>query len=105
MLHVLPDLQWHQSGLKSKGLWIRVQKILLFSGNFTKNFNFPRQISEKFRFSQAISQKNFNFPGKNWPFTATSEQVILFLFKSHHFRTYFQYMIRYNILRPPLSKI
>src|SRR6218665_3930486 len=27
--------------------------------------------------------------------------IILFLFKSHHFRTYFLYMIRYNnILRP-----
>ena len=28
-------------------------------------------------------------------------KIILFLFKSHHFRTYFLYMIRYNnILRP-----
>jgi len=36
---------------------------------------------------------NFDFPGKNWSFTAMSGQIILFLFKSHHFRTYFLYMI------------
>src|SRR6218665_512679 len=41
--------------------------------------------------------KNIDFPGKNWLFTAISGQIILFLFKSHHFRTYFLYMIRYNI--------
>jgi len=30
--------------------------------------------------------------------------IILYLFKSHHFLTYFQYMIRYNnISRPPLQ--
>jgi len=72
-----------------------------------KNFDFPRQIFEKFWFIQAISQKisffpgkllknldffrqfflNFNFPGKNSSFTATSGKIILFLFKSHHFRT------------------
>jgi len=38
----------------------------------------------------------------NCSFTAGSGQIILFLFKSHHFRTYFLYMIRYNnISRPP----
>src|SRR6218665_221695 len=35
-------------------------------------------------------------------FIATSGQIILFLFKSHHFRTYFLYMIRCNnISRSP----
>src|SRR6218665_649416 len=87
---------------------------------FTKN-RFLGQISEKVRFLQVISQKNsickanfrkisifldnftkyLDFPSKNWLFTAISGQIILFLFKSHHFRTYFLYMIRYNnILRP-----
>jgi len=91
------------------GLWIPVQEIWVFPGKFTKNFDF----------FQAISPKNFDFPGRyfrmtffpfiqtklaiysffrlsrqNWPFTATSGQIILFLFKSHHFRTYFLYMIR-----------
>src|SRR6218665_1576913 len=56
-------------------------KISLFSGNFTKKFNFP---------------------GKSWPFTATSGQIIPFLFKSHHFGTYFLYIIRYN--RPNISR-
>ena len=92
-----------------------------------KNFDFSRQISEKFQFFQAISQKISIFPTKfskkfnfsrqifknfwsfmgnflkisfsNCSFTATSGQIILFLFKSHHFRTYFLYMIRY-ISRP-----
>src|SRR6218665_3622041 len=45
--------------------------------------------------------KNIDFSGKNWLFTAISGQIILFLFKSHHLRIYFLYMIRYNnILRP-----
>jgi len=45
--------------------------------------------------------ENFDLPGKNWLFTAISGQIILFLFKRHHFRTYFLYTIRYNnILRP-----
>jgi len=72
------------------------------------NFDFSMQILEKFRFFQAISlkkipiftgkftinfdfsgnfKKEFEFSGKNWPFTATSWQIILFLFKSYHFRT------------------
>ena len=38
---------------------------------------------------------------QNRLFTAISGKIILFLFKSHHCRTYFLYMIRYNnILRP-----
>src|SRR6218665_793166 len=43
--------------------------------------------------------KKNRFSGKNWPFTTTSGQIILFLFKSDHFRTYFLYMTRY-ISRP-----
>jgi len=44
--------------------------------------------------------KKIEFPGKNWSFTATSGQIILFLFKSHHFRTYVLFMIRYNTSQP-----
>src|SRR6218665_1605340 len=81
-----------------------------------KKIRFSRQISRKFGFFQAISQKNsifsgkfsksfdfftvfhkkFRFPDKNWSFKATSWQIIPLLFKSHHCRTYFMYMIRYN---------
>src|SRR6218665_1237426 len=94
------------------------QKISIFSGNFTKNSIFQGKFPKNFDllgnfkkisiFSenfQNISNffgnftKNFDFPTKNWLFTAISRQIILFLFKSHHFRTYFLYMIRYtNIL-------
>src|SRR6218665_2590971 len=35
-------------------------------------------------------------------FTATSGQIILFLFKSNHFLTYFLYMIRYNNMSRPV---
>jgi len=110
-----------QSGLKSEESWILVKKSI-FSGNFTKKFRFFRQISKKFRFFQAIwlkisifpgqfpknsdfsdnLRKKFEFPGKNWPFTASSWQIILFLFKSHHFRTFFLYMIRYNNISRPV---
>src|SRR6218665_441977 len=46
--------------------------------------------------------KKFDFPGKNYPFTATSGQIILFLYKIHHFRTYFLYMISYNNMSRPV---
>jgi len=66
------------------------QKFLIFQGKFLKNFDFLGNFTE-----------NFDLPGNNWLFTAISGQIILFLFKSHHFRTYFLCMIRYNnILRP-----
>jgi len=87
-----------------------------------QSFDFSRQISKKFRFVQAILQKisifskqilkkfrflqailkKINFSSKNWSFTATSSQIILLLFKSHHFRTYFLYKIRYNNISRPV---
>src|SRR6218665_1624215 len=79
-----------QSGLKSGGSWIRVKQISISTGKFPKNFNFFRQL------------KNSNFQAKNCPFTATSGQIVLFLFKSNHFRTYFLYMIRYNNISRPV---
>src|SRR6218665_2850770 len=106
------------------GSWIRVNKISIFPGKFQKNFDFFRQF-QKFRLFQANFseilifpgkllknfnffrefKKKFDFPGKNCSFTATSWQIILFLIKSHHFKTYFLYMIRYNnISRPPCQK-
>src|SRR6218665_1870874 len=90
-------------------------------GSGKKKFDFYRQISEKFQFFQAILQKNIEFcrqiliffrqlknsifQAKHCPFTATSGQIILFLFKSNHFRTYFLYnvyMIRYNNISRPV---
>ena len=72
-----------------------------FQGKFAKNFEFFQIILYKIPIFHGKFPKNIDFPGKNWLFTAISGQIILFLFKSHHFRTYFLYMIRYNnILRP-----
>ena len=67
------------------------QKKSIFLGKFPKSFDFT--ISGNFT-------RNFDFPGKNWLFTAISWQIILSFFKSHHFRRYILYMIRY-ILRHP----
>src|SRR6218665_1640334 len=64
--------------LKSRFFQANFRRISIFSGNFTKNFDFP---------------------GKNRSFTATSEQIILCFFKTHRFRTYFLYIIGYNISR------
>src|SRR6218665_3530210 len=85
-----------------------------------KNFNFYRQICEKFQFFQAILQKNIEFcrqisgnfdffrqlkksifQAKSCPFTANSGQIILFIFKSNHFRTYFLYIKKYNNFSRP----
>ena len=74
------------------GPGLRVKKISIFQGKI-----------KKFDFSSNFTKK-FDFPCINWSFTATSGQIIQFLFKSHHFQTYFLYMISYNnISRPPAT--
>jgi len=65
-------------------------KKFLFSGNFTQKSMLPNKIFQNFRKFSIFSgnfTKEFNFLGKNWPFTTTPGQIILFLFKSHHFQT------------------
>jgi len=47
------------------GSWIRV-KMWIFPGKFPKNFDFFTQ----------FHKKSLDFPGKNWPFTATFGQGI-----------------------------
>src|SRR6218665_2038082 len=64
--------QRRQSGLKSEGSWIRVQKISISTGKFPRNFNFFRQFYKrissfagkfpKILIFQAI--KKFDFPSK-----------------------------------------
>src|SRR6218665_3669472 len=80
------NLVWNLGGHASGS------KIFIFPSKFPKNSDFSDNL------------KKIEFPDKNSPFTATFTpwQIILFLFKSQHFRTYFLYMIRYNnISRPP----
>jgi len=90
------------SGLKQiRFFQANFPKKLNFSGIFTKNFDSYRQISGEYRFFSG-NLNFFDFPGKNVPFIATSGQIILFLFKSHQFRTYFLYMIRYNNISRPI---
>ena len=97
--------QWRQSSLKSGGHGSfpgKFPKISIFSSNFTQKIwffqaNF-RKISNFFRQLKFFS----DFPGKSLSFTATSGQIILFLFKSHHFQTYFLYMISYNNISRPV---
>ena len=77
------------------------KKKSIFQGKFAKNYDFFQVILYKIPIFHGKFPKNIYFAGKNWLFTAISGQIILFLFKSHHFRTYFLYIIRYNnILRP-----
>src|SRR6218665_3332803 len=76
------------------------EKFQFFQAILQKNIEFCWQIFENFDFFQAI--KKFDFQAKSCPLTATSGQIILFLFKSNHFRTYFLYMIRYNNISRPV---
>jgi len=71
---------------KKKSIFLgKFPNILIFSGNFTQTIQFfLGKLSENFYLFRQF-HKNFDFPGKNWSFTATSGQIILFLFKSHHF--------------------
>src|SRR6218665_3355127 len=117
------DLRWCHREIKRRiataaSIWFEIWGVV---DPGQKNVNFYRQISENIQFFQAILQKNiefcrqisenfdffrqlkrFDFQAKNCPFTATSGQIILFLFKSNHFRTYFLYMIRYNNISRPV---
>src|SRR6218665_4039142 len=108
----------------------KIPKISIFSGNFTKNFYFLGHFTKRFDFLRKFAKhfyffrqfkkirffqgkfpknfdflgnftKNFDFPGINWLFAAISGQIILFLFKSHHFLTYLLYMVRYMIFYAP----
>jgi len=95
--------QWRQSGLKSggRGSWSKnfhfAMQNSIFSGNFTQKIPFLKgKFLKNFNFFWQFP-KNFDFPGKNWSFTATSGQIILFLFKSTHFRTYFLYSVHENL--------
>src|SRR6218665_1925491 len=81
-------MQWVLSGLKSGGVLYPGKKSI-FPGTFSKNFDFSGNFT-----------KYLYFPFKNWSFTATSGQIIPFLFKSHHFQTCFLYITSYNISRP-----
>src|SRR6218665_3211207 len=56
------------------GSWIRVKRISIFQVNFREISIFLGNFT-----------KEFDFPSKNWPFIATSGQIILFLFKSNLF--------------------
>src|SRR6218665_510546 len=95
------------------GSWIRVKKNLISTGKFPKNFNFFRQFYIRIssfagKFPKILiffrQLKKSIFQAKNCPFraTATSGQIILFLFRSNHYRTYFLYMIRYNNISRPV---
>src|SRR6218665_3424285 len=87
----------------------------IFPGNFTKNFDFSRKISEQFQFFQAISSKNFNFPGINFRMISFSVypdkigHLQLLLRKLFYFSSkvtifeYFLYMIIFHDLLDPPS--
>src|SRR6218665_3029238 len=93
------------------------EKYSILPVKFSKNFDFPaknfRQINEKFRFFHVkiseipilvIYSKMSFCPDKICHLQLNSKQIILFRLKSHHFRTYFLYMIRCNnVSRPVLD--
>ena len=98
---------------------VKLRKIFIFPSKFPKNFDFSR---EKFRFFSREIDEEFRFLRQNFPnnlflviyskmsvfldkichLQLNSRQIILFRLKSHHFRIYYLYMIRYNnASRPP----
>ena len=100
------NLVWNLGGRgsgskKFRFLQANFRKISIFSGNFTKEYRVLQANFRKF-WSFSGNYKNSIFQAKNCPFSATSGQIILFLFKSSHFRTYFLYMIRYNNISRPV---
>src|SRR6218665_1556973 len=100
------DLRWCHREIKRRiataaSIWFEIwgvvdpgQKISISTDKFPKNFNFFRQFYKRISSFAGKFPRILNFSGnkknkQKSPFTATSGQIILFLFKSHHFRTYF----------------
>jgi len=91
--------------------WIRVKKSIfpdkfpknfdLFLDNFTQKIRFSRQISEKFRYYKAISQE-LRFSREKLAIYSYFWANYSMSLQSHHFRTYFLYMIRYNNISRPV---
>src|SRR6218665_2015212 len=93
------------------GSWIRVKKNSISTGKFPKNFNFFRQFYKRISSFAGKFPKILIFSGnKKIRFSKQKivhlqlplGKIILFLFKSNHFRTYFLYMIRYNNISRPV---
>src|SRR6218665_1675676 len=128
VLRIHIHVQRRQSGLKSgvvgpgkkcKFAQASFREISIFSGKFTKKIDFNRQIFEKFRFFQAMSQnngffqanclKNYDFSGnfrKNSILQAKIGHMQLLLGKLFYFSskvTTFEhtYIIRYNNISRP----
>src|SRR6218665_370279 len=91
-----------EPGQKKSDFPGKFPKISKFSGNFTQKFDFFQAHFRKISIFSGNFTKNFELPAKNWSFTVNCEQIILLLFKSHHFRTYFLYIISYNNISRPV---
>src|SRR6218665_2934439 len=105
--------------LTAASIWFEMWGVVYPGQN---NFDFYRQISEKFQFFQAILQKNiefcrqisensdffrqlkkFDFPSKKLSiYSYLWANYSISLQKYNHFRTYFLYMIRYNNISRPV---
>ena len=100
------NLVWNLGGRGSgskKFLFLQAnfRKISIFSGNSTKEYRVFQANFRKFWFFRQL--KKFDFPSKKLSvYSCTSGQIILFLFKSNRFRTYFLNMIRYNNISRPI---
>ena len=77
---------------ESWGSWIQVKKID-FPGKFPKSFEFFRQFHKQIRFSRQIIIGHLQL---------LLGKLFYFLYKSHHFRTYFPCIIRYNNISRPV---
>src|SRR6218665_1037220 len=95
------------------GSWIQVKEISISTGKFPKIFNSFRQFYKRIsslagKFLKILiffrQLKKFDFQAKYCPFRDTSGQIILFLFKSNDFRTYFLYIIRCNNISRPVHE-
>src|SRR6218665_132105 len=87
-------------GNKIRFLQANFRTISIFQAILQKNIEFFRQISQNFDFFRQL--KKFDFPSKKLSIYSYFWAIILFLFISNHFRTYFLYMIRYNNISRPV---
>src|SRR6218665_587482 len=116
---MMPHRNQEKDSTAAASIWFEISSVV---DPGQTNFDFYRQISEKVQFCQAILQKNiefcrqisenfdffrqlkkFDFPSKKLSiYSYLLAIIILVLFKSNHFRTYFLYMIRYNNFSRPV---
>ena len=95
--YIIVCVQRRQSGLKSWGSWIRVNKISIFPGKFLRNFDLFQAISKIISIVPGNLSKNFIFSGNLRKNRFSRQKLLIY---SYFWANYF-----ISLQKSPLSNI